>query len=654
MAKVWKAYHFGAGKADGNAEKKNLLGGKGANLAEMATLGINVPPGFTLPTTWSASVLAEESTPSLKGYLDGAMEDLSDRIGTDFLYSVRSGARVSMPGMMDTILNVGINRDNVGHWGDILGPETATDCLRRFIEMYSETALGVPRQVFKLTAEKVLQFPYTPTKWDIDRTMKYCHKLAQIVGGQTGCYFVDDYDYLLGAAKAVIESWGSPRAVKYREQYGIPHDWGTAVTVQKMVFGNMGETSGTGVVFSRCPNTGEDTAVGEFLLNAQGEDVVAGTATPLPIEELATVLPETFNELMDCLGELEKHYKEMQDVEFTVEDGELYILQTRDGKRSAKAAMVIARALINEFGVDPIKAMKNVPNDLSSQLDGYAFKDSPGKETMKGLGASGGLYTGVAVKTLQQADMVLADGKNPIFVAEETTPDDIEMMIKCGAFLTNTGGMTSHAAVVARGMGKHCVVGCSQLDVNEVVSCPVTIDGASGRVWLGSFELEYLNGESQALDFLHEMGFTPSKAEGISVYDGNGPLPTGGVYVVSSDPTAGDFEWEKGALREMLSYTAGPSLADIVKQASKSASKIYVSASGYPEVKMYDVTPVVEAEKVSDLKGVVAISPHFVKDVLGGTDVLDSLKTVFGFTPIVMDGQQLCPIAKCLKELKES
>lgn len=487
-------YRFGS-VTDGDASMKNVLGGKGANLAEMAKLGINVPSGFTVPC--ELSVLYKEKKAKsavafagLESSLWGAVEAGLTWVDTEFstppLLSIRSGARVSMPGMMDTILNVGLTSETLPKWKKILGDRSALDCYRRLIQMYSSVALGVPMEKFEaaLTAVKENANVTIDSELDVAALERVISKYFSIIE-KSGKVFPDSLlDQVKGAILAVFNSWDNPRAAEYRKINNIPYEWGTAVTVQAMVFGNKDDKSATGVLFSRDPSTGNNVIVGEYLVNAQGEDVVAGIRTPEPMTNLVKWNKKVSSQLVTLVAKLEGHYKDMQDIEFTVESGKLYILQTRNGKRSAKAAFKIAHDLAVEGVISKEEAVTRVSQSqllalLSDAID-PAFTVAP---NLVGIAAGGGLVTGTAVFSSEDAVNCIAPC---ILVTKETDPDDIAGMNASVGILTATGGLTSHAAVVARGMNKSCVVGCTDLQIGASFSAGtmITIDGSSGRVWV--------------------------------------------------------------------------------------------------------------------------------------------------------------------------
>lgn len=508
-------YFFGEGKAEGTGQMKNLLGGKGANLAEMTNLGIPVPPGFTITTEACTAYYAnnERWPEGLAEEIDVNMAKLEKAMGARFgdpdnplLVSVRSGARVSMPGMMDTVLNLGLNDTTVqGLIRKSGNPRFAYDSYRRFIQMYSNVVLSVPHHEFEEIMDelKAKKGAKLDTDLDADDLKTLVERFREKVETVTGKPFpLDVKEQLYGSINAVFGSWNNPRAITYRKIHGIPGDWGTAVNVQTMVFGNMGETSGTGVAFTRDPGSGENRFFGEYLMNAQGEDVVAGIRTPHPISDLAKEMPEIYAQLEQIYKKLEAHYKEMQDIEFTIQEGKLYMLQTRAGKRTATAAVRIAVEMVEEGLIDKRTAVSRVdPAQLDQLL--HPMIDPKAKVNVigKGLPASPGAAVGKAVFTADDAEARAADGEKVILVRLETSPDDIGGMHVAQGILTARGGMTSHAAVVARGMGKCCVAGCGDITVYEeerkfvagdiVVKEGdwITLNGSTGEVILGQVDL---------------------------------------------------------------------------------------------------------------------------------------------------------------------
>ncbi len=503
-----RVYFFGDGRADGDATLRNLLGGKGANLAEMTLLGIPVPPGFTI-TTAECTVFQRtgQLSPELKDEVRDALRRVEAIMGKRFadpadplLMSVRSGSRVSMPGMMDTVLNLGLNDETVRGLAAKSGNERfAFDSYRRLIQMYGDVVMGVDGEHFEhaideLKSRRGVRLDTELTTADLQALIA---SFKDLVARQAGRPFpADPWDQLWGGVIAVFKSWGVARAVEYRRIHRIPEDWGTAVNVQAMVYGNLGESSATGVAFTRNPSTGENEFYGEFLVNAQGEDVVAGTRTPQQINEVGRrslpagheakslptmqkLMPELYGELAAIRERLEGHYKNMQDVEFTIQEGRLWMLQTRNGKRTGVAAIRIACEMTEEGLTTPTQAVLMVEPDhldqlLHDQLDPTASLDV----LASGLPASPGAAQGVLRFTAEDAVAAAAGGRDVILVRRETSPEDIAGMNTARGILTSRGGMTSHAAVVARGMGKPCVAGCGDVHV-DVANKRMTVGGRS-------------------------------------------------------------------------------------------------------------------------------------------------------------------------------
>ena len=505
-------YFFGGGKADGNKDMKDLLGGKGSGLAEMTNAGLPVPPGFTVST--AACNLFVERKGSLPAEIDREIEQALDRLeklmgkklgaaADPLLVSVRSGAKFSMPGMMDTILNLGLNDQSIQGLKKKTGNgRFAKDSYRRFIQMYGNVVLGIDKDAFEHELSAVKQ--RNKVKADVDLGEKSLDEVIErykaVVKRQTGHDFPQDpRAQLFGARDAVFKSWMNPRAVTYRKLNDIPHDLGTAVNVQSMVFGNMGDSSATGVGFTRNPSTGAREFYGEFLQNAQGEDVVAGIRTPHPIADLEKVMPEAYRQLREITTRLERHYKDVQDFEFTIQDNKLYMLQTRNGKRTGLAAVHIAVDLVDEGILKPHEAVAKVEPASLDQLLHPIFdpkERAKAEIAAKGLPASPGAATGSIVFTADEAVAWSQKGKRVVLVRMETVPDDIHGMSVAQGILTATGGMTSHAAVVGRQMGKPSVVGCGALHIDAKAKKlkvggqtlnegdPISIDGSTGEVVL--------------------------------------------------------------------------------------------------------------------------------------------------------------------------
>src|SRR6201994_3955159 len=521
-------YTFGDGKAEGKAGLRDLLGGKGANLAEMANLGLPVPPGFTIPTSVCTYFYEHDKTypKELKSQVEKALDHVGKITGKVFgdssnplLVSVRSGARASMPGMMDTVLNLGLNDETVEALAELSGDRRfAYDSYRRFITMYSDVVLGFDHAHFEdiLDTFKDGQGYSLDTDLTAEDWVELVGKYKEAVASETGKDFPQDpHDQLWGAIGAVFSSWMNARAVTYRRLHDIPESWGTAVNVQAMVFGNMGDTSATGVAFTRNPSTGEKRLYGEFLINAQGEDVVAGIRTPQEITEIARkeagsdkpsmemAMPAAFKELTRIYGALEKHYRDMQDMEFTVEQGKLWMLQTRNGKRTAKAALRIAVELANEKLITKDEAVTRVdPASLDQLLHPTIDPKAERSVIATGLPASPGAASGEIVFSSDEAELLKTQGRKVILVRVETSPEDIHGMHAAEGILTTRGGMTSHAAVVARGMGKPCVSGAGAIRVDYAASTmqaggvtlkkgdTITIDGSTGQVLTGKVAMQ--------------------------------------------------------------------------------------------------------------------------------------------------------------------
>ncbi|MGL5477503.1 MAG: pyruvate, phosphate dikinase [Clostridium sp.] len=496
---------------EGNASMRNLIGGKGANLAEMTNLGIPVPQGFTVTTEACTKYYDDGKVvaSSIIEEIENSMKYLEEITGKEFgsttnplLVSVRSGARVSMPGMMDTILNLGLNDEAVVALAEQTNnPRFAYDSYRRFIQMFSDVVMGVEKRLFEDEIDKAKEAKGVEVDTDLtaDDLKVLVKNFKEVYKKEKGEDFPQDpKKQLIESITAVFRSWDNPRAHVYRRLNDIPSEWGTAVNVQQMVFGNKGETSGTGVVFSRNPANGENEIYGEYLMNAQGEDVVAGIRTPLPIAQLEEQNPVIYKEFIDIVNTLEKHYRDMQDMEITIEEGKLYFLQTRNGKRTAQAALKIAVDLVEDGTLTKEEAILKVePKQLDTLLHPAFYDEDLKKATpvAKGLPASPGAACGKIAFTAEEAKERAQNGENVVLVRLETSPEDIEGMIAAQGILTVRGGMTSHAAVVARGMGTCCVAGCGALKVNEekktlevngkVYNAEdyISIDGTSGNVY---------------------------------------------------------------------------------------------------------------------------------------------------------------------------
>ncbi len=498
---------------EGSKEMKSLLGGKGANLAEMTKINLPVPPGFTITTQAcnnyyeNNKTIKQEVIDQIEEKLSVLEKDLNKKLGSEenpLLVSVRSGAVISMPGMMDTILNLGLNDNTVKALAKATDNERfAYDSYRRFIQMFSDVAMEVPKYKFENVLDRFKE--ENNFKYDTDLTSEH---LKEIVEEYKSIYKKevreefpqDPKKQLMLAVEAVFRSWNNPRAIVYRRLNDIPNDLGTAVNIQSMVFGNMGDTSGTGVAFTRDPATGENKLLGEYLINAQGEDVVAGIRTPEPINKLKEVMPEIYNQFIETVKVLENHYRDMQDVEFTIEKGRLFFLQTRNGKRTAASAINVAVDLVEEGLLTKEEAIMRIDPKQLDQLLHPKFEDKALKEATiltKGLPASPGAGSGKIYFTAEEAVEASKSGEKVILVRQETSPEDIEGMVCSQGILTARGGMTSHAAVVARGMGKCCVAGCGEIKVDEIAKEVrtddivlregdyISLDGSTGNVYLG-------------------------------------------------------------------------------------------------------------------------------------------------------------------------
>jgi pyruvate,orthophosphate dikinase len=527
LSKTRWVYAFGGGRADGDASMKNLLGGKGANLAEMSALGLPVPAGFTITTECCTYYYANGDSypPDLAAQVEAAMAKVEQLTGKRFgdaanplLVSVRSGARASMPGMMDTVLNLGLNDQTVEGLAKLSGDRRfAFDSYRRFIQMYSNVVLDLDHHMFEelLDEHKERLDVTVDTALSAEDWEAVVADYKEAVARELGKPFPQDPQaQLWGAIGAVFASWMNDRAKFYRRMHDIPESWGTAVNVQSMVFGNMGDTSATGVAFTRNPSTGENRLYGEFLLNAQGEDVVAGIRTPQALTRVAReemgekspsmeeALPDVFTQFKSVVETLEKHYRDMQDIEFTVEKGRLYMLQTRNGKRTAKAALKVAVDLASEGLISREEAVMRVePASLDQLLHPTIDPSSPRNVIANGLPASPGAATGQIVFTAAEAERLGGAGADVILVREETSPEDIRGMDAARAIVTARGGMTSHAAVVARGMGRPCVSGAGEIQIDlkagEIrargqtfrAGDVITVDGSSGEVLAGEVKM---------------------------------------------------------------------------------------------------------------------------------------------------------------------
>ncbi|MBV8227823.1 MAG: pyruvate, phosphate dikinase, partial [Verrucomicrobia bacterium] len=536
-------YYFGDGRADGDGKMKPLLGGKGANLHEMTRIGLPVPPGFTISTVVCTYFYQNKRTypEALSAQVETALSKVEKSTGkklgdtaNPLLLSVRSGARDSMPGMMDTILNLGMNDDVVEAVAAKTGnPRFAWDSYRRFLQTYGDVVMGVQKRQgehhdpFEVVIDSVKH--EAGVEYDVELTTENLQsivaKFKELIRERTGKDFPQDPDQQLwGAIGAVFGSWNNDRAIVYRRKYNIPHDWGTAVNVQTMVFGNMGDTSATGVAFTRDPATGEKVFYGEYLINAQGEDVVAGVRTPHPVAALAKEMPAAHKELLKVRDVLEQHFHDMQDFEFTIEDNRLYMLQTRNGKRTGIAAVRIAVDMVKEKLITREDAIKRIPADSISHLLAPVFDRQSVKSAKKiatGLAAGPGAATGHIVFDAKEAVELAHKGKPVILVRIETSPEDLRGMIAAEAILTARGGVSSHAALVARQMGKVCVCGASSLQIdyaNGTLTAGgvtlkkgdyISVDGTAGEVYAG----EVKTAHSEVVQVLVEKKLDPKKSQ---------------------------------------------------------------------------------------------------------------------------------------------
>ncbi|MCS7063644.1 MAG: pyruvate, phosphate dikinase [Methylacidiphilales bacterium] len=538
-------YSWGDGRADGDGSMKALLGGKGANLAEMTRIGLPVPPGFTITTEVCTYYYANNRTypPTLKAQVEEALSKMEKSLGKKFgstsnplLVAVRSGARDSMPGMMDTILNLGLNDETVVGLATISNNERfAYDCYRRFIQMYGDVVMGVQKrpgedhEPFETVIESVkrdlLGNPHAKdNELDVAALKELVARFKNLVRERTGRDFPSDpMEQLYGAIGAVFGSWNNDRAIVYRRKYGIPHEWGTAVNVQAMVFGNTGNESASGVAFTRDPATGEKVFYGEYLVNAQGEDVVAGVRTPEPVEKLKIQMPKAYRELQEIRTILEKHFREMQDFEFTIENGKVFMLQTRNGKRTGVAAVRIACEMVKEKLITPDEAIERIPADSLTQLLAPVFdREARRKATLiaTGLPAGPGAASGRIYFNASEAEAAHQRGEKVLLVRVETSPEDIRGMLAAEGILTARGGVSSHAALVARQMGKVCVCGCGSLRIDydkQTLSVGdlvfhkgdyISIDGTTGEVFSG----EVKTAPSEIVQVLIDKSLSPKES----------------------------------------------------------------------------------------------------------------------------------------------
>jgi len=653
---------------EGDASMRELLGGKGANLAEMTKIGLPVPQGFTV-TTEACTQYYEDGRKinadiqaEIMEYI-GKMEEICGKKFGDkenpLLVSVRSGARASMPGMMDTILNLGLNEEVVEVMSAKSGnPRWAWDCYRRFIQMYSDVVMEVGKKYFEELIDKMKE--EKGVKQDVELTADDLKTLA----GQFKAEYknkigkdfpTDPKEQLMGAVEAVFRSWDNPRANVYRRDNDIPYSWGTAVNVQMMAFGNMGDNCGTGVAFTRDPATGEKGLMGEFLTNAQGEDVVAGVRTPMPIAEMAEKFPEAFKQFNEVCAILENHYRDMQDMEFTVEDGKLFMLQTRNGKRTAKAALKIACDLVAEGMIDKKQAVamidpRNLDTLLHPQFDAKALKAA--QVAGQGLGASPGAACGKVVFTAEDAEVWNARGEKVILVRLETSPEDITGMKASQGILTVRGGMTSHAAVVARGMGTCCVSGCGDINMDEenkkftlagktyVEGDYISIDGSTGKIYDGiipTVDAEIVGEFKTIMDWADEFRTLKVRTNADTPHDAAKAVELGAEGIGLCRTEHMFFEAERiAAFREMICSDTveerEAALDKILPYQQGDFEKIYEALEGNPvtirflDPPLHEFVPTEEADiaalakaqgkSVEDIKAIIA-SLHEFNPMMG-------------------------------------
>ncbi len=604
--------------AEGNGSMKELLGGKGANLAEMTTLGMPVPQGFTITTEACTRYYADDRAiaPDIEAEIYTYLDKLEEMTGKQFgsaenplLVSVRSGARASMPGMMDTILNLGLNDDVVVGLATLTGNERfAYDSYRRFIQMYADVVMELPKKQFEVIIDEMKETRGVKedTELTADDLKEMVQKFKVFYKTNLGTDFPSDpRDQLMGAVKAVFRSWDNDRAVFYRRMNDIPASWGTAVNVQSMVFGNMGNDCGTGVAFTRDPATGTKQLFGEFLMNAQGEDVVAGVRTPQPISQLQNTMPEVYQQFVTIANTLEKHYKDMQDMEFTIEKGKLFMLQTRNGKRTAVAALKVACDLVDEGLIDQTQALLSVdPKQLDAllhpQFDPAALKGATPDGSA--LPASPGAACGRVAFTAEEAVELAGKGEKVILVRLETSPEDIEGMHASQGILTVRGGMTSHAAVVARGMGTCCVSGCGDVKIDDAsrtftlngktmhAGDYVSLDGSTGNIYLQAIPTveASISGEfARFMQWADEARTMSVRANADTPHDARQAFTFGAEGIGLCRTEHMFFESDRiQAMREMIvaktEAQRRAALAKILPMQQGDFEKIYLAMEGHP------------------------------------------------------------------------
>ncbi len=655
-------YQFSQKKTEGDKTMSNLLGGKGANLAEMSRLGINVPPGFTVTTEVCNYFIDNKSFPeNFEKELNSSIAKLEDYSEKEFgnsdnplLLSVRSGGRISMPGMMDSILNIGLNDENVKGLSKVFDDERfALDSYRRLIQMYGNVVLEIDHKRFEaiLDNKKRIQGIDSDSKFSIEDFRWIIDAYKNTIERFSGSPFPQDpQEQLIGSVKAVFHSWNNKRAVTYRKINNIPNSWGTGATVQTMVFGNLNENSGTGVVFTRFPSTGKNELYGEYLMNAQGEDVVAGLRTPFPITKheknkdpsLAEEHPKLHEQIREIADKLEKHYKDVQDIEFTIENKKLYLLQTRAAKRTAQASVKIAVDMHNEGIVTKKEAINMVDADSITSILHPQFIESQDKQLFeKGLNASPGAASGEIVFDADKAEEEANKGKNVILVRDETSPEDIHGMFSSVAILTTKGGMTSHAAVVARGMGKPCIVGAEDLVIDyeqkNITSKEktleegdlISIDGSAGEIYIGEVELESakLSDEFNSLmDWCNEYKKLEIRANAETIVDTSKALEFGAEGIGLCRTEHMFFEGERILpMREMIMSDSKQgrkrALKKLIKYQISDFESLFKLLKGKPitvrllDPPMHEFLPKSDLE-ISQLANEIGVSPGHVNEIL--------------------------------------
>jgi len=655
-------YQFSQKKTDGDKTMPGLLGGKGANLAEMSNLGINVPPGFTVTTEVCNYFIQNKSFPeNFDKELSSSIKKLQEYSGKVFgnsdnplLLSVRSGAKISMPGMMDSILNIGLNDENVNHLSKVFNDERfALDSYRRLIQMYGNVVLGIDHKRFEAIIENKkridnlgsdTEFNPEHLQWIIDAYKNTIERFSLEPFPQ------DPQEQLIGSVKAVFNSWLNKRAITYRKINNIPENWGTGATVQTMVFGNLNENSGTGVAFTRFPSTGKNELYGEYLMNAQGEDVVAGLRTPFPITKheknidpsLSEEHPKLHAQIREIATKLENHYKEVQDIEFTIENKKLYLLQTRKAKRTAQASVKIAVDMHNEKIVSKEEAINMVDADSITSILHPQFVESQEKEVFgKGLNASPGAAFGEIVFDADKAEEEANKGRNVILVRDETSPEDIHGMFSSVAILTTKGGMTSHAAVVARGMGRPCIVGAENLVIDyskKIISSKektleegdlISIDGSSGEIYIGELELEAatLSEEfSTLMNWCNEIKKLEIRANAETVVDTSKALEFGAEGIGLCRTEHMFFEGERILpMREMIMSDSKQgrkrALKKLIKYQISDFESLFKLLKGKPitvrllDPPMHEFLPKSDLE-ISQLANEIGVSPGHISEIL--------------------------------------